>query len=279
MSTTISEALCAVVLELKAAGIEAAARDARLLMAYAVDVAPERLTLVMQDAITPAGLRVLDDAVRARLERRPMSHILGRRNFWGRDFKVTSDVLDPRPETEALIKAALEQPYSKVLDLGTGAGNILLTLLAERENASGTGVDASPEALKIAVENRAALGLERRAIFAESDWFERVVGQFDLVVANPPYISLPEMGALAPEVQRWEPMMALTPGISGLEAYQAIAADITGFLTPAARVLLEVGPEQAEEVAGLFQNAGLAFETIHNDMDGRARVVEMRQKR
>lgn len=277
MNGSVADALRAATAELQAAGIENAAGDARRLLAHAMQVTPDRLTLVLNDQVTRAGLEALDAALKARQQRRPVSHIVGYRQFWGRDFKVTPDVLDPRPETETLIDAALKAPYSKVLDLGTGSGCILLTLLAERPGSTGMGVDVSPEAMEIALANRKALGLDRAAILALSDWFGKVVGNFDLIVANPPYIALPEMAGLAPEVLRWEPMAALTPGLSGLEAYQVIAAGIVPFLAKGGRVLLEVGPTQAAAVAALFQAQGLTLEGIHPDMDGRDRVVELRQ--
>lgn len=277
MSNTIAEAVRAATKELQAAGIENAATDARHLVAHAMQVSPDRLMLVQNDTVTRAGLDALDAAIKARLSRRPVSHIVGRRMFWGRDFKVTPDVLDPRPETETLIEVALQKPYSKVLDLGTGSGCILLTLLAERAGSTGMGVDVSPEALEVALANRAALGLERQALLALSDWYGKVIGSFDLIVSNPPYIALAEMAGLAPEVLRWEPMAALTPGLSGLEAYAVIAAGIKPFLSPKGRVLLEIGPTQAQAVADLFQPQGLTLVAVHPDMDGRDRVVELAQ--
>lgn len=278
MSSTLNDTYQAVVRELTAAGIENAAGDARLLLAHALEIAPDRVLLMLDQAISASALTRLDQSVAARLERKPVSHILGRRNFWGRDFVVTGDVLDPRPETETLIDLALQTPFSRVLDLGTGSGCILLTLLVETPGTTGMGVDISAEALEIAVQNRDALDLARPAIFARSDWFEKVVGQFDLIVANPPYIALPEMAGLQPEVLRWEPMAALTPGVSGLEAYEIIALETDEYLLPGGRVLLETGPKQAAAVSGLFQSAGLELVRVHSDMDGRDRVVELRKR-
>lgn len=277
MSGTISDALRAASQELAQAGIDNATGDARHLVAFAMQVAADRLNLVLNDTVTRAGLDALDKAIAARLERRPVSHIVGHRLFWGRAFKVTPDVLDPRPETETLIAAALNGPYSKVLDLGTGSGCILLTLLAERVGSTGMGVDVSPEAMEVALVNRKDLGLVRPALFALSDWFNNVIGSFDLIVSNPPYIALPEMAGLVPEVLRWEPMSALTPGLSGLEAYQMIAAGFQPFLAPSGRVLLEVGPSQAAAVVQLFKGQGLDLVAIHKDFDGRERAVELRK--
>lgn len=278
MTTTVDSLLRAAISELRAAGIEGATGDARRLTAFALGIETDRLTLSLRDAVEPDAIGRLDAALAARLKRKPVSHIIGTRLFWGRDFRVTPAVLDPRPETETLVEVALRCDFQRVLDLGTGSGCILLTLLAERKGATGMGVDASEDALKIAVENRAALGLERAAIFTVSDWFSRVVGQFDLIVANPPYISLLEMAGLAPEVSRWEPMAALTPGVSGLEAYAEIAAGISEYLTPKGKVLLEIGPTQAKDVVRLFESAGMELVAVQKDMDGRDRVIELQNR-
>ena len=274
--TTLESALRAAVIEMEQAGIEGAETDARRLMAHVLGTDAAGLILSLKEPLTPALLAAFDKVLKERLERKPVSHITGKRAFWNRSFAVGPAVLDPRPETEILVEKALEQPFKRVLDLGTGSGCILLTLLAEREGTTGMGVDISPEALDYAVQNRAAMGLEKRAIFAQSDWFERVVGKFDLVVSNPPYISLAEMPTLAPEVLRWEPMHALTPGPTGLEAYRIIAAGLAPFLEVGARILLEIGPTQAADVAGIFNDAGFEFVQTHRDMDGRDRVVEVK---
>ncbi len=273
---SIGAALKAATQELARAQIADAAGDARRLVAFAMELSAAALSANLGDRVTPAGLEALDAAIRARIERRPVSHIVGGREFWGHRFKVTPAVLDPRPETEILVEAALSQPFSRVLDLGTGSGCILLSLLADRPQASGVGVDASPDALEVALENAAGLDLEGRADFLLSDWFSAFDGVFDLIVANPPYIALEEMATLQPEVLKWEPMAALCAGPSGLEAYETIAEGIGPYLAPGGRVLLEVGPTQADAVSALFAKAGLVAQTIHPDLDGRARVVEMR---
>jgi release factor glutamine methyltransferase len=182
-------------------------------------------------------------------------------------------VLDPRPETETLIAAALDGTFSRVLDLGTGSGAILITLLAERRLATGTGVDLSEKALSVAAANAASLAVADRAIFLQSDWLRAVSGTFDLVVSNPPYIAEAEMPGLAPEVLQWEPRLALTPGGDGLAAYRSILRDIRLVLTPPGRVLLETGAGQGDAVAALCRAAGLRAVTVLQDIDGRDRVV------
>jgi release factor glutamine methyltransferase len=159
-----------------------------------------------------------------------------------------------------------------VLDLGTGSGAILLTLLAERPEAEGLGTDVSEAALRVARGNAVRLGV-RRCSFRQSDWFSAVDGQFDLIVANPPYIAEWEMADLAPEVRDWEPELALTPGGDGLSAYRIIAAGARRCLRPGGRVAVEIGPAQAEAVMALFRAGGLAEIECRTDFDGRDRVI------
>jgi len=268
-------ALREAVARLAAAGIPDPARDARLLLAFALGIAPERLTLALPEPLPEAAAEAFAAALARRELRQPVSHITGRRMFWGRAFRVTPEVLDPRPETEVLVDLALGGRFVRVLDLGTGSGAILLTLLAERPAATGFGTDLSPGALAVARANAAALGLEPRAGFGLGDWFAPVVGRFDLVVSNPPYIAEAEMADLAPEV-RHEPRLALTPGGDGLDAYRAIAAGVGAHLAPGGRLLLEIGPTQGAAVAGLCAAAGLQAVAVHADLDRRDRVVEAR---
>lgn len=270
---TGAEALRAALPRLQAAGVEGAARDLRLLLAFATGIPPDRLTPVLADPLPGAAAARFEAAVSARVSRQPVSQIVGGRLFWGRWFRVTPDVLDPRPETETLIAAALDGEFSRVLDLGTGSGAILITLLAERGEATGTGVDLSPKALSVAAANAAALSVAGRATFLQSDWLSAVRGRFDLVVANPPYIAEAELPALSPEVRLWEPRLALTPGGDGLDACRSILRDVRSVLVPSGRVLLEIGASQGDAVAALCQSAGLQAVTVLQDMDGRDRVV------
>ncbi|MEI4487211.1 peptide chain release factor N(5)-glutamine methyltransferase [Frigidibacter sp. MR17.14] len=273
----VSEAIRAALPGLSAAGIEDPARDARRLMAHALGVAAERISLHMGDDLTPMQAAAFAAHLEERLRRRPVSQITGARLFYGRSFRVTRDTLDPRPETEELVSEALSAPFGRVLDLGTGTGCILLTLLAERPGTSGLGLDLSPAALEVARGNAAALGLDGRAEFGLSDWFAAVQGEFDLIVSNPPYIAADEMAGLAPEVRDWEPAMALTPGGDGLDAYRAIAAGALAHLAPGGRLMVEIGPTQGQAVASLFRAAGLDVTAIRTDLDGRDRVVAARR--
>jgi release factor glutamine methyltransferase len=274
---TAAEALRAAVGRLRAAGVEDAPGDARRLLAHALGVAPDRVTLVLPDALAPAAAAAFDAAVAARARRQPVAQITGRRAFFGHEFRVTPDTLDPRPETEILVAAALERPFGSILDLGTGTGCILLSCLAAMPAASGIGTDRSEAALAVARANAADLGLAGRARLVRSDWFAGVTGRFDLIVSNPPYIAESEIADLAPEVRDWEPRAALTPGGDGLDAYRAIAAGARARLVPGGRILLEIGPTQGPAVRDLLRAAGLDGVAIRRDLDGRDRVVEARR--
>ncbi len=217
-----------------------------------------------------------EHAIAARATRRPVSRIIGERAFWRHDFIVTDAVLDPRPDTETLVEIALSEPFSRLLDLGTGSGCILLSLLAERTEAIGVGIDISEEALDVARQNAARLGVST-AIFKRSDWFGDVVGRYDLIVANPPYITASAFSALSPEV-RHDPDIALSPGGDGLDPYRVISAGVGDHLEPGGRLLVEIGFDQAKAVSGLFEAAGLADVMVHPDINGHDRIVGARRR-
>lgn len=271
--TTGNEALRAAIPRLRDGGIEDAALDARLLLAHALGIAQDRLTLHLPDAISDAQAAAYEAALAARVARQPVAQIIGQRQFWGLTFRVTQDTLDPRPDTEALVAEAVKAPFLNMLDLGTGTGCILLACLKSMPVARGLGVDISPAALDVARGNADALGLGARASFRASDWFSDVPGCYDLIVSNPPYIAADAMPGLAPEVRDWEPHLALTPGGDGLGPYRIIARDAPSRLMPGGRLLVEIGPTQGAAVAALFAAQGLQEIRVLPDMDGRDRVV------
>lgn len=260
------------IVTLREAGIEDAPRDARLLMAKAMGVPADRLTLHLQDDLAPTAASTFADLVKTRASRQPMAQILGERLFWGRGFEVTRDTLDPRPETEVLVSEVLSRPFCRMLDLGTGSGCILISCLLGMPMAAGLGTDISEAALRVATRNAARHGVNQ-ARFQVSDWMRSVPGSYDLIVSNPPYIAEAEMSALAPEVRNWEPKRALTPGGDGLAAYRAIAAGAPALLDPGGRLLLEIGPTQGAAVTALLAAQGLQNLRILTDLDGRNRVV------
>lgn len=274
---TGAEALRLAVSRLIAAGVPGAADDGRLLLAHALQVPRHRLSSAMAVPLPAEALRRFDAAIQARTARQPVAQIVGRRAFWKHDFRVTRDTLDPRPETETLVETALSESFTSVLDLGTGTGAILISLLAERPGTFGIGTDISPAALEVARENANIIGTSAR--FIESDWFSALSGDFDLIVSNPPYVSLKEMADLSPDVREWEPCQALTDGADGLSAYRAIAADSAAHLTPGGRLIVEIGPTQGAQVAALMGAAGLGDVRVLPDLDGRDRVVSGRKPR
>ncbi len=269
-----AEAIARATAILASAGVEDAARDARLLYRWAAGLDGAALSAAVQDVAQERELARFYEAIAARAARAPLSHITGQRAFWNRTFRVTPAVLDPRPDTETLIAAALEGPPARrILDLGTGSGCILLTLLAEWPGATGVGVDISPEALAVAADNAWRLGVDRRAELRRGDWCEGLEGPFDLIVSNPPYIAEREIAGLAPEVRLHEPRMALSGGADGLDAYRRIAAGAARLAAPGGRILLEIGPSQAAEVSRILAGAGLGGISVLRDFDARDRVV------
>lgn len=267
------EALIAATRRLKEAGIEGAPGDARRLLAHALGIVPERLTLALHDPLPDDAATRLEAAIAARMQHQPVAQITGKRLFWGHEFRVTRDTLDPRPETEILVQVALERPFIHALDLGTGTGCILISLLKSMPFAAGTGTDLSSAALDVAKGNADALGVGKRAKFLLSDWFSAVPGRFDLIVSNPPYIAQDEMAGLSRDVREWEPHSALTPGGDGLDAYRAIALGAPARLMAGGRIVLEIGPTQASAVTELLAAQGFEQIETRQDLDGRDRVI------
>ena len=272
MSQTYGELLRMAAARLKAAGVVEGAAEARRLLSDAAGLSAARLGAELGESAAQEAVARFEAMLMRREAREPVSHILGKRQFFNHEFVVTAAVLDPRPETEMLVLAALEAPFERVLDLGTGSGAILLSLLAERSTATGLGTDLSPAALKVAQQNAKLLELEARCRLEVADWFTGINGCFDLIVSNPPYISQAEMAELAPELS-YEPAMALTDGSDGMKAYRAICAGMTAHLAPGGRLIVEIGWTQGAEVAMMMQEAGLCDVRILPDLDGRDRVV------
>ncbi|HUO11341.1 MAG TPA: peptide chain release factor N(5)-glutamine methyltransferase [Caulobacteraceae bacterium] len=263
---------------LKAAGVESPTIDARLLLEAAGPVSRADILADPHRAMGSDAAERFESYVARRERREPVSLILGRKGFWKLMLKVGPGVLAPRPDTETILDVVLAdfppECSFTVLDLGVGSGALLLAILAERPLARGLGVDASDEALAIARDNSAMLGLEGRTALLRGDW---TVGlgeaSFDLVVSNPPYIPSADIAALEPEVRDHEPRLALDGGADGLDAYRRLAPEILHVLKPDGRFAVEVGAGQAEAVEDLFRNAGAQALTRHRDLGGHARVV------
>ena len=278
MSVTVHDALTTATAWLTDAGIPNANVDARVLLAHAMECEPSRLILMEDDEVHPDVFRTFDGYLASREKFQPVSQIIGGREFWGRWFSVTPDVLDPRPETESLIEAALQHgPFQRILDLGTGSGILAVTLAAEWADARAIAIDISSEAIAIASKNAAAHDVADRVNLIVSNWFDAVAGQFDLIVSNPPYIAAAEMAELSPDVRNWEPFLALTPGGDGLESYRTIASMLNEFLADEGLALFEIGHTQGTDVVKIFQDAGFANVTVSQDLGGKDRVVAVKK--
>jgi release factor glutamine methyltransferase len=270
--------LAAATAQLAQAAIPDPAREARLLLRHATGQGAAGLSVAMADPLAQAEADWLARALTRRCAREPLSHITGTRAFWEHAFAVTPAVLDPRPETEILVGWALEgPPPARIIDLGTGSGCILLSLLAAWPQATGLGVDASAAALAVARRNADALGLADRAAFVPGDWLEGETGSADLVVANPPYLATAELDGLAPEL-RHEPRAALDGGPDGLEPYRRIAVRLPSVLRAGGAALFEIGPTQADAVSAILAAAGLPGAVLRRDLDGRPRTLRVQRQ-
>ncbi|WP_347822340.1 peptide chain release factor N(5)-glutamine methyltransferase [uncultured Planktomarina sp.] len=278
MSQSFQAALTHAGQRLSGAGIEEFRREARILLAFVVGLDPLQVSMRLEEVLNAEQSAKLEAALRSRVARVPMSHILGYRDFYEHRFIVTPDVLDPRPETEELVARALSAPFENVLDLGTGSGCIILSLLAENSSARGLAVDQSAQALEVARRNAENLRLTDRLRFCRSDWCQELSAeQFDLIVSNPPYIHPAALKGLSPEVHH-EPISALTDNIDGLSHYATIAHQAHGFLAPQGRLLFEIGYDQGAAVAEILRKEGYGDITILEDLDHRPRVVSCRAR-
>jgi len=271
-------AACAKAAESLAGAVVDPRREARLLVAAAAGQTPETVFGYPERKMSGEASRVLDGLIARRRAGEPVSRLTGRREFWSLDFRVTPDTLDPRPDSECLIEAALVRiadraaPLS-VLDLGTGSGCLLLALLSELPRATGLGIDVSPGAVAAARDNAAALGLAARADFRRGDWGKGVVDRFDVILCNPPYIPDGEIDGLAPEVARFDPRRALAGGADGLDCYRALAPDLARLTAPDGIAVLELAAEAGDAVAAIFAAAGLTERARRRDLGGRERAL------
>jgi len=278
---SVSEALQLIAQTFRAAGIDDADADARVLAGHALHLDRARLISQSDRVLEAREVNAISGLAARRLKREPVSRILGRKEFWSLALAITPDVLVPRPETETVVEGALDfvvrnglrMEKLRILDIGTGSGALLVALLNELPNATGIGTDISRAALEAAQINVAELGFESRCILIACDMAAGVEGQFDLVVSNPPYIARGEIASLAPEVRDYDPMMALDGGDDGLTAYRSISADAKRILAQGGRLFVEMGAGQEPAVRELFTNAGLVVGIARNDLAGTPRVL------
>ncbi len=283
-AVTLNQAFVGAAASLRRAGMATPELDARLLLCHAAGLSHEAYVDKGRDLLRPEAAENLGAAIARRLKHEPVARIVGMREFYGRKFLIDPHALDPRPDTETLIEAALEfverrslrDSKLNLLDLGTGTGCILITLLAELPRARGLGTDMSQGALALAAANASRQGVAPRAAFVAADWLDAIEGRFDLILSNPPYLASGEIETLADEVAAYDPILALDGGPDGLAAYRHIAAGAGEVLAEDGRLIVEIGAAQAEAVAGIFHAAGLRLDPgqgVRPDLAGRPRVV------
>ena len=274
----VSTALDRAAQRLAGAGIDRALHEARLLLAHLTGLSQARQIADPDHILGDDAQTQFEDLIARRESHEPISHLTGEREFWSLPFSVSSAVLDPRPDSETLVAAALEnlpdpdRAYS-VLDLGTGSGCLLLSVLKNRPKARGIGIDVSPEALRIAVQNADRLDLSQRACFVCGDWGIAVNGLFDLILCNPPYIATHDLVKLAPEVVRYEPRIGLDGGADGLAAYRNLLPQLSRLLRSDGVAMVEIGAGQPADVAAIAKKFGLRVSQVYRDLAGIQRCL------
>lgn len=280
------------------AGVENPVLDARLLMRQGGNFSDSDMISLGQAPLSAEVIENVEKLVFRRLAGEPVSRLLGKREFWGLDFMISPDTLDPRPDTETLVEAALKtlpniapseeaglaamasiNPDTglRILDLGTGSGCILISLLKELPDATGVGIDINPGAVAVARQNAERNGVASRIDFRVGSWFAPLADEetFDLIVSNPPYIPESDIESLAPEVRNHDPKLALTGGEDGLSAYKMILKKIKKHLSCGGRALFEIGKGQEEDLARLARESNIRVYDSYRDLAGVIRVVEM----
>jgi release factor glutamine methyltransferase len=256
----------------ESAGFDSPRLDARVLVASVLNIEPSQLFAKFDDDVGTHAWAEIEKLVVRRLAREPVSRIVGVREFWGLDFALTPETLDPRPDTETLVSATLElralfglAPV-RVLDLGTGTGCILLAILSEWPQATGVGIDISEGAVAAATANAVCLGLAQRAAFRLGNWSDGLEDSFDIVVSNPPYIAEGERSSLSAEVAEYDPATALFGGADGLAAYRQLLPAARRVIAPQGHFIVEIGLRQTELVTNLLAPAGFKIEAQKEDL-------------
>jgi release factor glutamine methyltransferase len=280
-STARSVALASLIETFDFVGIENPGREARISLCAAIGVSQVALVVAPQEPLGSAACKVQEFAAR-RAAGEPLSRIVGKREFWGLSLTISPQVLDPRPETEAIIEASIrifgdrrDEPL-RILDLGVGSGSLLCALLIELADARGVGVDISNGAVNVALGNLDACGLSERAEIRVGDWTQGLKGTFDLIVSNPPYIPTADLPWLPREVRDFDPRLALDGGFDGLAAYRQIMQGAMSLLAPGGCLLAELGARQTAKVIAIAKQSGFTDTTAFKDLASIDRVMVAR---
>ena len=281
MTRRVEDALLSATAALRAAGIEEPHREARILLAHALEVDLAGMLRRRTGHLRPEEDDCFERLIARRAERVPAAALLGHREFWSLDFLVTADTLIPRPESELIIETAValqtDRRIDSILDLGTGTGCLLLAALTEFREAWGLGVDRSQAAAMVAKQNSERLGLSSRAAIMIGDWTDALAGRFDLILCNPPYIPAADVSALMPEVALYEPHLALDGGADGLDPYRILFPDLHTRLASEGTALFEFGWGEAPALLDLAGQAGLTVVAVREDLAGHPRVMILRR--
>jgi release factor glutamine methyltransferase len=290
-SPTLAAVLRELTAQLASAGIEEAGGDMRRLAAGALGISSADILRAPEHVLSDAQLEVLRAYAARRRRREPVSRILGERDFYSRTFAISPATLDPRPDSETVVATALEiareegwtaQPV-RILDVGTGSGCLLLTLLSELPQATGLGTDICTAALAVAAANARRLGVAQRASWQQANGLENIAGPFHVLVTNPPYVRTADIAELQPEVRGFEPVAALDGGPDGLAVYRALVPRVVDVIAPGGWVVFEVGHDQADRVVALLGSPGTGMDMarirIRRDVAGRRRCVAARTLR
>ncbi len=257
----------------QSSGITSSALDARLLLQAAANLTHEQIIAEADALLDPRSIGVFENYVSRRMKFEPVSRILGLREFYGRRFRVTPDVLDPRADTECVVELALKllPDQATFLDLGTGSGCIAITLCAEQESVHGMASDLSQSALHVAQQNAVANNVAAQIQFHQGAWFENIKEKFDLIISNPPYIK--SDAALMPDVANYDPHLALFGGEDGLTAYREIAVGAAAHLRPQGIVVVEIGAGQENDVTEIFSAQKFRLAKSATDLANHVRAL------
>ena len=282
---TLAQALRRATADLARAGIEGPGNDARLLISAALGLSAAQVLARPERSLRPEEVHSFGRLIARRVAREPVSRILGEREFYGRTFGISPATLDPRPDSETLIDHTLklvtlegwQSRALRILDVGTGSGCLLLTLLAELPGAFGVGTDVSVAALETARANAVRLGLARSAGWLAGDLVAAVRGPFDILISNPPYIPSLEIAQVEPEVREHDPLLALDGGADGVAFFRRLSASVEE-IVPDGWIVLETGYNQTDAVATLLAAQGLREISVQRDVAGRRRCVAARTR-
>lgn len=264
-------------------GIETNSLDARIILKEIFNFDEKELILNSDLILSESKISKVQKIITRRLNFEPVSKIFGKRDFYNSTFSISDDVLDPRPETENIVEIAnnfiLEKGYESFIDLGTGSGCIILSILKENKNLTAVGVDISIDAINIAKKNSKDMNLEKRSSFLVSNWLSSIYSSYDLIISNPPYIPSDEIITLSKTVKNFDPLISLDGGQDGLKCYKEIAQDINRVINKNGRVILEIGYNQAHDVIKIFESKEFKLLKIYNDINGLNRILTFESKK